>query len=66
MPDVPLRPIATKIADAIISVISVMPDTGLEPTMAIALAATVVKRNAITTTTSQATRACQNVLMTPK
>ena len=32
MPDVPLRPIATKIADAIISVISVMPDTGLEPT----------------------------------
>ena len=42
-----------------------MPDTGLEPTMAIALAATVVKRKAIAVTTSHATRACQKVLITP-
>ncbi len=43
----------------------VMPLTGLLPTMAMALAATVVNRNAITVTTTQATSACQNVLMTP-
>lgn len=65
MPDDPLRPMATKMADATIRVISVMPDTGLEPTMAIALAATVVKRKAIAVTTSQATSACQKVLITP-
>ena len=55
----------TKIAEAMMRVISVMPETGLEPTMAIALAATVVKRNAITVTTAHATRACQKVLITP-
>ncbi len=65
MPDVPLSPTATKMADAMIRVMRVMPDTGLEPTIAIALAATVVNRNAINVTTIHATRACQNVLMTP-
>ncbi len=34
------------------SVISVMPDTGLDPTMAMALAATVVKRNEMIKTSS--------------
>ncbi len=65
MPEVPLRPMPTKIAEAMMRVMSVMPDTGLEPTIAMALAATVVNRNAITVTTTHATSACQNVLMTP-
>ena len=47
MPAVPFSPPATRIIDAKIKVINVMPDTGLVPTMAIALAATVVKRKAI-------------------
>ena len=50
MPVVPLRPTLTNTSDARISVISVMPETGLVPTMAMALAATVVKRNAMTKT----------------
>ena len=65
MPEVPLRPMLTNMADAIISVIRVMPDTGFDPTIAIALAATVVNRNAMSVTTIHATRACQNVWMTP-
>jgi len=65
MPEVPFRPIATKMAEAMIRVISVIPLTGLEPTIAIALAATVVKRNAMTVTTTHATAACQNVPITP-
>ena len=36
---------------------SVMPDTGFEPTMAMALAATVVKRKAMTATSSMPTTA---------
>ena len=50
MPAVPLRPTATITTEARMSVISVMPDTGLLPTMAMALAATVVKRKAMTVT----------------
>ncbi len=65
MPEVPLRPMATKTPAATIRVMMVMPLTGLLPTMAMALAATVVNRNAITVTTTQATSACQKVLMTP-
>ena len=61
MPEVPLRPIATNTPDAIIRVIRVMPLTGLLPTMAMALAATVVKRKAIIVTTIHAMNACQNV-----
>ena len=57
MPPVPLRPTATITTEARMSVISVIPDTGLLPTMAIALAATVVKRNAITATSSIPTAA---------
>lgn len=44
---------------------SVMPETGLEPTMAIALAATVVKRKAITVMVIRATMACRSVIFTP-
>ncbi len=65
MPLVPLSPMATKMAEAMISVISVMPDTGLEPTMAMAFAATVVNRKAIRVTTTHATSACQKVWITP-
>ena len=65
MPLSPFMPTATKITEAIISVISVMPLTGLLPTIAIALAATVVKRKAITVTTKKATSACQKLCNTP-
>ena len=61
MPEVPLIPTPTNMAEATISVISVMPDTGFVPTMAMALAATVVNRKAITVTTTQATSACQKL-----
>ncbi len=45
IPCSPFKPIATSITDEIIRVIRVIPETGLVPTIAIALAATVVKRN---------------------
>ena len=65
MPFVPLKPTATNTVLATMSVISVMPDTGLLPTMAIALAATVVNKNAITTTTKNATMAWSKLPITP-
>ncbi len=65
MPALPLRPTATRINDAIIRVISVMPLTGLEPTMAMALAATVVNRKLTTVTTSRPISACQMLFTTP-
>lgn len=65
MPEVPFRPMATKIAEATMRVIRVMPLTGFDPTIAMALAATVVKRKAMNVTTTHATAACQNVWITP-
>ncbi len=65
MPDVPEMPTATKIADATMRVMSVIPLTGLVPTIAMALAATVVKRNAMSVTTTHATSACQKLWSTP-
>ena len=65
MPALPLRPTATRIREAMMRVISVIPLTGLEPTIAIALAATVVKRNDIRATITRATRACQMLFTTP-
>ena len=59
IPVAPLRPTATIITDARISVISVIPDTGFVPTMAMAFAATVVKRNDITATSRIATTVCR-------
>ena len=44
IPEGPFRPTATITTEAKISVINVIPDTGLVPTIAIALAATVVNR----------------------
>ena len=58
IPPGPFRPTATITTDARISVISVMPDTGLVPTMAMALAATVVKRNEMPATSRIATTVC--------
>ena len=57
MPLVPLRPTPTITTEARMSVISVIPLTGLEPTMAMALAATVVNRKAMTATSTIATKA---------
>ena len=48
-----------------IRVIIVIPLTGLVPTIAIALAATVVKRNDITATITRPTKACQKLSTTP-
>ena len=57
MPEGPFRPTATMTTEARISVMSVMPDTGLLPTMAIALAATVVNRKAMIVTRHMPTMA---------
>ena len=50
MPPVPFKPTTTMMMEESMSVISVMPLTGFDPTMAMAFAATVVKRNAIIAT----------------
>ncbi len=47
------------------SVISVIPETGFDPTIAIAFAATVVKRNEIMVMVNRATTACTHVTLTP-
>ena len=53
MPAGPFNPTATKMMEARINVMSVMPDTGFVPTIAIAFAATVVNRKAITPTSNK-------------
>ena len=53
MPAGPFNPTATKMMEARINVMSVMPDTGFVPTIAIAFAATVVNRKAITPTNNK-------------
>ena len=55
MPVAPFKPTATMTTDAKIKVIKVMPETGLVPTMAMALAATVVNRNEMPATRIMAT-----------
>ena len=50
IPALPVSPAATRITEARIRVISVMPETGFVPTVAIACAETVVNRNEITST----------------
>ena len=60
MPDVPFKPTATMMTEARMRVMSVIPLTGLEPTMAMALAATVVKRKVMTATSRIATRLKRN------
>ena len=49
-------------SEARMRVINVIPETGLEPTMAMAFAATVVKRNAMTKTMMRATMVKSNEL----
>ena len=65
IPELPLSPTATSTSEVMMSVIMVMPLTGLEPTMAMALAATVVKRNEMTATMTRPIRACQTLFTTP-
>ena len=65
IPIAPLNPAATITKDAKINVMSVMPLTGFEPTIAIAFAATVVNKNEITATTAIPTNACFTLPTTP-
>ena len=65
IPELPLRPAAIRTTEATIRVISVMPLTGLEPTIAMAFAATVVNRNAITATIRRPTSACHTLFTMP-
>ena len=54
IPAIPFTPHCTRIKLVTINVISVIPDTGFEPTVAIALAATVVNKNDMISTTARA------------
>ena len=54
MPPGPFKPTATITTEAKMSVIRVIPETGFEPTIAMALAATVVKRKAMAATSRMA------------
>ena len=65
MPALPFRPTATRIREAMMSVIKVIPLTGFEPTIAMALAATVVNRNETSATITRPTMACQTLFTTP-
>ena len=65
MPFVPLNPALTKTSEARINVIKVIPDTGFVPTIAIALAATVVNRKEIINTISMATMVWKRLPNTP-
>ena len=65
MPESPLRPQATSTSAVMMSVMMVMPLTGFVPTMAMALAATVVKRKEMTATMSRPTSACHTLFTTP-
>ena len=65
MPAGPLRPTATRMIEARINVIRVIPETGLVPTIAMALAATVVNRNAITPTKRRPMMAWNQLWSTP-
>ena len=58
IPDGPFSPTATITTEARISVINVIPDTGFVPTIAIALAATVVNRKDMPATNRMATDVC--------
>ena len=66
IPAVPFNPTDTIIIEARIRVIRVIPLTGFEPTIAMALAATVVNRNAMIPTMRTPTTACQMLSTTPK
>ena len=65
IPPEPFKPTATITTEARIKVISVIPLTGLLPTMAMALAATVVNRKAMTVTSRIPTTANSRLSITP-
>ena len=65
IPALPLSPATTSTRAVIINVMIVIPLTGLVPTIAMALAATVVKRNEMTATIISPRSACQILLTTP-
>ena len=67
IPALPFSPTATITTDARMRVINVIPDTGLLPTIAMALAATVVNRKAMIATRRIPTTACSRLKsITPK
>ena len=59
IPVAPFSPTATMMTEARIKVINVIPDTGFVPTMAMALAATVVNKKEIPATSRMATTVCR-------
>ena len=65
IPCQPFNPTATRTTDERINVMRVIPETGFEPTIAMALAATVVNRNEIIRMVTNATTACNKVIFTP-
>ena len=65
MPALPLSPVTTSTRAVMIRVMIVIPLTGLVPTIAIALAATVVNRKEITATITRPMSACHTVFTTP-
>ena len=65
IPLVPLNPALTNTKELKINVINVIPDTGFEPTIAIAFAATVVNRNEMTNTIKVAMIVCVKLPNTP-
>ena len=65
IPAVPFKPTAAKMKEERISVIIVIPDTGLLPTVAMAVAATVVNRKAKMKTISRPTITCVTFIWSP-
>src|SRR5664280_1813795 len=65
IPELPVNPTETSITEDNISVINVIPLTGFVPTIAIAVAATVVKRNEIIITIANPTIAYNQLSTTP-
>ena len=66
MPELPVSPICTSTNEERMRVISVIPDTGFVPTIAMAFAATVVKRNETIVTSSRPTTAWKKSGVTPR
>ena len=65
IPALPFRPTATSTSEVMMRVMMVMPLTGFDPTMAMALAATVVNRKEMTATMRRPMSACQTLSTTP-
>ena len=65
IPPGPVSPTWFRTMEESMSVISVIPETGFVPTIAVAFAATVVKRNDMIRTMRSPARACARLKTTP-